>query len=68
MNIMNKITSAFLGLTTITGLPAQSTQHPNIIYVFPDQFRNSVMQFWIENGFSQQVRFKADPVITPHLN
>lgn len=68
MNIMNKITSAFLGLTTITGLPAQSTQHPNIIYVFPDQFRNSAMQFWSENGFSQQVRFKADPVITPHLN
>jgi len=68
MNFMNKITTAFWGLTTTTGLLAQTPQHPNIIYVFPDQFRNSAMQFWNEDGFRQQVRFKADPVITPNLN
>lgn len=68
MNFMNKITTVFWELTATTGLLAQAPQHPNIIYVFPDQFRNSAMQFWSENGFCQQVRFNADPVITPHLN
>lgn len=63
-----KSLSTILSLSFLTGLSAQTPQHPNIIYVFPDQFRNSAMQFWSQDGFKQQVRFKADPVITPNLN
>ena len=43
-------------------------ERPNIIYVFPDQYRNMAMGFWNEEGFSRHVNFKADPVHTPHLN
>ena len=25
--------------------------YPNVIYVFPDQYRNMAMGFWHENGF-----------------
>ena len=41
---------------------------PNIVYVFPDQMRNHAMEFWGEDSFSESVRFKPDPVITPNLN
>ena len=48
------------------GTTAQET--PNIIYVFPDQFRNSAMAFWNEPEFSPYQGWKADPVQTPNLD
>lgn len=41
---------------------------PNIIYVFPDQFRNSAMAFWDEEPYSKYVGWAADPVHTPNLD
>lgn len=41
---------------------------PNVIYVFPDQMRNSAMQFWSSDRYAQHIRYKGDPVITPNLN
>lgn len=41
---------------------------PNVIYVFPDQFRNMAMGFWNEPGFRECVRFEADPVHTPNID
>ncbi|MBB4034192.1 arylsulfatase A-like enzyme [Dysgonomonas hofstadii] len=55
-------------VTLSSGLFAQTNKHPNVIYIFPDQFRNSAMQFWDEKGFCEYVNFKADPVHTPTLN
>lgn len=43
-------------------------QHPNIIYVFPDQFRNQSLGFWNNEEYSEHVRWQADPVQTPNLN
>lgn len=43
-------------------------QKPNVIYVFPDQFRNQALGFWNEEGFNNHVNFQADPVHTPNLN
>ncbi len=43
-------------------------EQPNILYVFPDQFRNSAMSFWNEPEFSAYQNWKADPVYTPNLN
>lgn len=63
-----------LGLLALQGCktPQQGKladpQHPNIIYVFPDQFRNQAMEFWNQDGFREKVNFRADPVRTPHLN
>jgi len=52
-------------LITLSGY---AQQHPNVIYVFPDQFRNYALSFWNEEGFKDKVNFVADPVHTPHLN
>lgn len=41
---------------------------PNVIYVFPDQFRNHALSFWQEDGFSNKVNFRPDPTHTPNLN
>lgn len=54
-------------LVSPLGISAQPEQ-PNIIYVFPDQFRNQALGFWGESGFREKVNFKADPVHTPYLN
>lgn len=60
------ILPALIGLSVSSVTLGQT--HPNIVYVFPDQFRNSAMQFWNEKDFQKHVNFKADPVHTPVLN
>ncbi|MEG2573940.1 MAG: sulfatase [Bacteroides sp.] len=71
---MNKQLNLVLGGLAILSTGAcksqqvEQIQHPNIIYVFPDQFRNQAMGFWNESGFKENVNFKADPVYTPNLN
>lgn len=47
---------------------AEQTVRPNVIYVFPDQFRNQAMEFWGQEGFREKVNFRNDPVHTPRLN
>lgn len=46
----------------------EQEQKPNIIYVFPDQFRNQAMAFWNEPEYSSHVGWQADPVHTPRLD
>lgn len=55
--------SAFIG-----SMMAHAAEKPNIVYVFPDQFRNHAMEFWNNDDFSSYVNFKADPVKTPVLS
>lgn len=43
-------------------------QRPNIIYVFPDQFRNDACGFWRQEGFQEYRKMKGDPTITPNLD
>lgn len=45
-----------------------TAQKPNVIYIFPDQFRNCALSFWNEPGFREKVNFQADPTYTPNLN
>lgn len=61
-----------LGLCCLPGCntPKQTTvlEQPNVIYIFPDQYRNSAFGFWGQEGFKEQVNFKNDPVSTPNLD
>ena len=60
-----------LGLFALQGCKApqpQEAKFPNVIYVFPDQFRNQAMEFWGQEGFREHVNFRNDPVKTPRLN
>ena len=54
-----------LGLFALQGCKtpqAEQAQQPNVIYVFPDQFRNQAMEFWGQEGFREKVNFRNDPV------
>ena len=60
-----------LGLLVLHGCDAAKNEQPaqpNVIYIFPDQFRNQALEFWNDEGFSEQVNFTPDPVLTPRLN
>ncbi len=46
----------------------QEIKHPNVIYIFPDQYRNHALGFWSSEGFREYVNFQGDPVITPNLD
>ncbi|MEG2061061.1 MAG: sulfatase [Alistipes sp.] len=56
-----------LGLLLSACAPA-AADHPNVIYVFPDQFRNSSLGFWNDAEYASQVAWRADPVQTPNLD
>jgi len=47
---------------------SSSPATPNVIYVFPSQFRNPAMGFWSQEDFREQVHFRGDPVHTPSLD
>lgn len=40
---------------------------PNVIYIFPDQYRNMAMGFWNDPTF-QKEGIKGDPVHTPNID
>ncbi len=65
MKTINKIILPSLALATSC---AGGQEKPNIIYVFPDQFRSSSMAFWGEEEYSSHVRWVPDPVHTPNLD
>jgi len=60
--------SFLMGSVSLLALSVYSQEHPNVIYIFPDQFRNHALGFWNEEGFKDKVNFVADPVHTPNLN
>lgn len=59
---------ATLSMPACTGKEKEENLPPNIVYVFPDQFRKTAMGFWQEDGFSSVLRYASDPVHTPSLN
>jgi arylsulfatase A-like enzyme len=72
---MNNYRKIGLFVTGISGLltPAgyaqtQAIEHPNIVYVFPDQFRKTAIGFWKEQPFTTALKYDSDPVYTPNLN
>lgn len=57
-----------LGISSCVAPSSEQATHPNVIYVFPDQFRNHAMGFWNTPEFNQHINFKADPVHTPNID
>lgn len=59
---------ALLGVPECMALEAAPQEFPNVIYVFPDQFRNQALAFWGQDGFKEHVNWVNDPVHTPNLD
>ena len=43
-------------------------KNPNLVFVFPDQFRKTAMGFWEESEYKGIINTLADPVHTPSIN
>lgn len=43
-------------------------QLPNVIYIFPDQFRKQALGIWSKPAYTNAIRTQGDPVITPNLD
>lgn len=63
-------TSNILPLTglVLTACAPAASERPNVIYVFPDQFRNSSLGFWNDAEYASQIGWRGDPVSTPNLD
>ena len=62
-----RIAIPFAGLA-LTACGQSAAERPNVIYVFPDQFRNSSLGFWNDAEFASKVGWRGDPVLTPNLD
>ena len=67
---MSNMKKILMPLSSLALMGCSQTQEdrPNIIYVFPDQFRNQAMAFWNEPEYAAHVGWQADPVQTPRLD
>jgi len=71
MKLDGKIISAigFSVMTILGGCQTKPVEKaPNLVYVFPDQFRKHAMGFWDTPAFKGAIRTNADPVQTPRLD
>jgi arylsulfatase A-like enzyme len=66
-----------LGLLKSEALPKEPTlvptsrnkeKRPNLIYIFPDQFRLQSLGIWQQKGFDNILGTVSDPVVTPTLD
>lgn len=57
----------FAGLA-LTACGTSVAEHPNVIYIFPDQYRNASLGFWSDPEFAPWVGWRGDPVSTPNLD
>lgn len=46
---------------------AQKPAKPNVIFIFPDQFRNYSLGYWNQGNNSEHIQGKPDPAKTPSL-
>ena len=62
-----RIAIPFAGLA-LTACGQSEAGRANVLYVFPDQYRNSSLGFWSDPEFAAEVGWKGDPVATPNLD
>ena len=68
MQLTSKLSISTLVLTAASGLLAQTASRPNIVLIFPDQFRQNSLGFWSKDNNEKYIQGKADPVNTPNLD
>ena len=60
--------SLIAGMAMLAPTGAMAQQRPNVVYVFPDQYRNYAMEFWSQPDFKGAINSESDPVHTPNIN
>ncbi len=68
MNSLQRMAGALVLAPQLLMAAEKQGEAPNVVYVFPDQLRNSAVGIWQEGDYAREVRFRGDPTVTPHLN
>lgn len=69
MKLTKTIFISFIIFTCFISCYEQKHDTPaNIIFIFPDQFRNYSLGFWSQDGNDQYIQGNPDPVSTPALD
>lgn len=64
-----KTVSAGVGAALLGGsVEAKPRKRPNLLYVFPDQFRRESLGCWRKPEYRDALRTGTDPVVTPTLD
>ena len=61
------LTSLTLLAGTAAGAMGQE-QRPNLVYIFPDQYRLYALSLWNDPAFRDAINTAGDPVHTPNLD
>lgn len=56
------------GQTAASAPALAEKKRPNLLYIFPDQFRIQSLGIWKEEGYTSALRGASDPVVTPNLD
>ena len=64
ISVILLFTSLFLSCTHKT----EEIKPPNVIFIFPDQYRIYSLGFWSQGDNDQYVQGKPDPISTPNLD
>jgi arylsulfatase A-like enzyme len=65
-----KFSALFMALYVLFSFAclADNGQKPNVIFIFPDQFRNFSLGFWSQDDNASHIQGKPDPTHTPALD
>ena len=67
---LSTLGAAGMGGLTAQGMPgaAKASSRPNLLFIFPDQYRLSAMGFWQQDAFKDALGTAGDPVVTPAID
>ncbi len=67
-NLIPVIIVLSLAASSVACKQQKEEKLPNIIYIFPDQYRNYSLGFWSQAGHAKYLQGSPDPVSTPALD
>lgn len=74
MELKRNLLRAACGFSTMlyVGIPVhaigQNAEHPNLLYIFPDQYRLTALSIWSDPAFCNVLSTVGDPVHIPNLD
>ena len=57
-----------MGAPAVTHISSMETQRPNLLYIFPDQYRLHALSLWSDPEFRNALSTAGDPVHTPNID
>ncbi|MDX1284901.1 MAG: sulfatase-like hydrolase/transferase, partial [Draconibacterium sp.] len=67
-NLKLILTAIIISLFVVSCHKKTEEKPPNVIFIFPDQYRSYSLGFWSQNDNAKYIQGQPDPVSTPNLD